>query len=412
MTRGVKQSYSVMGYRNDSPDKNNKTNTIAGENISMDNVDHPVMAYPQKGQPTLMYPGNNYQFPGSDYVHELPIKQTGGLTKNQMLSKIHQEFMYGNPSALRMMAYNTPSYLFKGNEKKPSWQDDEMPKTGEKGTHFMASMDNYAVPLIQQTPNGEMYYKSKANPSDKEAMKFNNEQDAAYFAEHYKEVAPMMQQFNKQFGGNLNQNNMAKKGFSIPGYKYGGNKLGGVTIVPDNNAYGQSTAPMPVEYQRAMNGMMQMGGNYLDYTSLNPTLAGMQYGGGTRDYAPVNQNNASIEFVNDKRGYNNMQTPGQHYTNEGFKKSTGSTNNGASFSKYGGPQFQQFMPTPNEYAYLANGGFIDNTSDEMKYGGIHINSRPFYRNGGIVEGEYDIDNDLTSEEIKHLKSMGYNVINL
>lgn len=221
---------------------------------------------------------------------------------------------------------------------------------------------------------------------------------------------------------------MQKKGFKVQGFKYGGNTLGGLAIVPDNGPYSASTRAVPIQYQRATNGMMQNGG-YLDYTGLNPILSQMQ-NGGTTNYNPVNQNNANVEFINDKRGYNTMQTPGQHYTNDGFKKSTGSTMNGQSWSKFGGNPFQQFMPTPNEYAYLQQGGYIDkyNTggqaeqggfatngpmiydeTPEMKDGGIHINSRPFYRNGGIVEGEYDIDEPLTMDEIKHLKSQGYDV---
>ena len=176
-----------------------------------------------------------------------------------------------------------------------------------------------------------------------------------------------------QFGGNLNNNIMAKKGYSVPGYKYGGSKLGGMAIIPDNNPWSAAAEPVPVKYMRAQNGMMQMGGSYLDYMGLNPTLAGMQYGGGTRDYSPVNQDNASIMYDNDKRGYNAMSNPGHHWTNEGWRKSTVSTNNGASFSKFGGPTFQPQMPAPLEYAYLANGGMVD------KY-----NSGGFAQNGSMI----------------------------
>ncbi len=204
--------------------------------------------------------------------------------------------------------------------------------------------------------------------------------------------------YKQQFGGNLNNNNMAKsKGFSIPGYKYGGNKLGGMAIIPDNNPWSASAEPVPVEYHRAMNGMMQMGGAYLDYMGLNPILDGMQYGGGTRNYDPVNQDNASISYTNDKRGYHAMQTPGQHYTNDGFKRSIGSTNNGASFSKYGGTPFQGFMPTPNEYAMLANGGHIDryNTGGYSEYGGPMIYDQTPMQYGGSPDNDGDVD------EMKH-----------
>ena len=109
---------------------------------------------------------------------------------------------------------------------------------------------------------------------------------------------------------------------------------------------------------------MQMGGAYLDYMGLNPALAGMQYGG--------------VNFIDDKRGYHDMQTPGEHYTNDGFKKTTGSNMNGNSWSKFGGNVNEQFMPAPLEYAYLQDGGFAGNgpmiydETEEMKTGGIHI----------------------------------------
>lgn len=254
----------------------------------------------------------------------------------------------------------------------------------------------------------------------------------------------------QQYGGSQNTTDMAKKqtGYTAQGFKYGGNKLGGAAIITDTNPYGQGTANVPVEYQRAQNGMMQMGGRlsgvapqsrqeyvdnkyktlmtrypkdgnmqnwtndeeqaydtrgeqiralegtrysnptdypinprtltpmypknydvqnkpqftdvqnpqmqeegyqmggaYLDYTASNPALpnSNMQYGG--------------VQFVNDKEGYNQMQNPGHHWTNEGWKRSTGSTNNGASFSRFGGPSPSNGLPAPLEYAYLQNGGW-------------------------------------------------------
>jgi hypothetical protein len=190
-----------------------------------------------------------------------------------------------------------------------------------------------------------------------------------------------------------NDTDMAKKGYTIPGYKYGGNKLNDMAIIPDTNPYGTGTQYVPVQYQRAQNGMMKNGG-YLDFISY-PEMPNMnmQHGGPTTNYAPVNQDNASIDFVNDKRGYNQMQNSGHHWTNDGWKKSTGSTNNGPSFSRFGGPGPANGLPAPLEYAYLANGGYVDqyhtggqmqqggfaengpmvyNQTEEMKTGGIHI----------------------------------------
>lgn len=69
---------SLQGYKRTSKDKDAPMLTIPGGNITMDNVPHPVVAYPQYGQPVMMYPGQQYQFPGSQYVNEVPVRQVGG----------------------------------------------------------------------------------------------------------------------------------------------------------------------------------------------------------------------------------------------------------------------------------------------------------------------------------------------
>jgi len=183
----------------------------------------------------------------------------------------------------------------------------------------------------------------------------------------------------------IKSNTMAKKqsGYTVPNFQY--KKLGGAAIIPDNNPYGTNTAFVPVQYQRAQNGMMQFGGGYLDFISQPEiTNPNMQHGGPTTNYAPTNMDNSSVQFVQDKRDRNNMQNPGHHWTNDGWKKTTGSTMNGASWSKFGGPGPANGLPAPLEYAYLENGGAYSQMGgtymgtedgipvDEMKNGGIHI----------------------------------------
>ena len=47
---------------------------IPGEDITMEGVPYPVMAYPSNSdEPTLMQPGKNYSFPDAQYVDEYPI---------------------------------------------------------------------------------------------------------------------------------------------------------------------------------------------------------------------------------------------------------------------------------------------------------------------------------------------------
>jgi len=69
--------YSVEGYKNDSPDKDNPYNIIDSGNITMKGVDYPVHGTDDLGNEQIMYPGKEYQFPGSQ-VFEVPMKQEGG----------------------------------------------------------------------------------------------------------------------------------------------------------------------------------------------------------------------------------------------------------------------------------------------------------------------------------------------
>ena len=51
---------------------------IPGGNITMQGVPYPVYAQPNVGQPQMMYPGQDYVFPGADYVDEQPQMKKGG----------------------------------------------------------------------------------------------------------------------------------------------------------------------------------------------------------------------------------------------------------------------------------------------------------------------------------------------
>jgi len=58
---------------------------IPASNITMKGVNYPVLGQPNVGQPQMMYPGQEYQFPGADYVDEFPqltqAKKGGSLKK-------------------------------------------------------------------------------------------------------------------------------------------------------------------------------------------------------------------------------------------------------------------------------------------------------------------------------------------
>jgi hypothetical protein len=192
---------------------------IPGENITMQGVSYPVLAQPNVGQPQIMYPGMEYQFPGADYVDEYPQMKKGGLKKN----KTSRNLMATKKLFAKNFLFKKPGKNTIYDPKSPNYQDggeqdamDAMMKArlayanefgnpaaqrminipdnpydfgnGNTGTHYMASMDNYAVPQIQDE-NGQLTL-GDYGPDSNEAMRFETPEDAEYFAEHYKEVSP------------------------------------------------------------------------------------------------------------------------------------------------------------------------------------------------------------------------------
>lgn len=71
---------SNTGYKKDSKDKNEKSLIIPSGRITMSNVTHPVFAIDNLGNHAMMYPDQEFQFPGSN-VQEFPIKEKGGTMK-------------------------------------------------------------------------------------------------------------------------------------------------------------------------------------------------------------------------------------------------------------------------------------------------------------------------------------------
>lgn len=220
--------YDPMGYWNPNnqgqpvriPGNGKGTNITMGPNPETGTpIPYPVWALPNVGQPQMMYPGQNYNFPEADYVDEYPQMKKGGLKKNKtsrslmatnklfakhaffkkpgknvifdpnspnfqdggeqdamnamMKARLAYANEFGNPAAKRMINIPDNPYQF---------------EDGNTGTHYMASMDNYAVPQIQEE-NGQLML-GDYDPSSNEAMRFDRPEDAEYFAEHYKDVSP------------------------------------------------------------------------------------------------------------------------------------------------------------------------------------------------------------------------------
>jgi hypothetical protein len=122
--------------------------------------------------------------------------QEGGTTEEEltpaqlamMKARLAYAHMHGNPSAQRMVAPVDNPYIFTGTEPYAS------PDTaGYSGTHYMFSQGPFAVPTIQTSPDGQLYYNVNASPNDSEAMQFDSPEDAEVFARYYKTVAPAFQ---------------------------------------------------------------------------------------------------------------------------------------------------------------------------------------------------------------------------
>jgi len=190
--------------------------------ITMQGVEDDLVGIDNLGNMQYMTPDNDYQFEG-DMVYEIPQAKKGGskkpskkysrslmaknrlFVKNALLkkskspkNKIYDPYspyfqdggeqdamnammkarlayanMFGNPAAQRMINIPDQPYEF---------------ENGDTGTHYMASMDNYAVPQIQSV-NGVLQL-GDYGPESREAIRFDSDEDANYFAEHYKDVSP------------------------------------------------------------------------------------------------------------------------------------------------------------------------------------------------------------------------------
>ena len=73
---GLLKKFSTTGYKRNSPDVNNKFNIIQSSNITMKDVDFPLVGIDNLGNKQNMYPGREYTFPGHT-VLEVPLAQSG-----------------------------------------------------------------------------------------------------------------------------------------------------------------------------------------------------------------------------------------------------------------------------------------------------------------------------------------------
>ena len=109
---------------------------------------------------------------GQGLVHAQKGGNKDAMT-GMMKARLAYANEFGNTAAERMINLPDNPYQF---------------DNGDTGSHYMASMDNYAVPQIQDE-NGVLVL-GDYGPESNEAIRFDSDEDANYFAENYKDVSP------------------------------------------------------------------------------------------------------------------------------------------------------------------------------------------------------------------------------
>jgi len=68
------KNLSTKGYKKNSPDKDRPYNVIPNGEITMKNVEFPVLGIDNLGNKKMMQPGKDYSYPGNT-VLEIPMKK-------------------------------------------------------------------------------------------------------------------------------------------------------------------------------------------------------------------------------------------------------------------------------------------------------------------------------------------------
>jgi len=86
---------SKLGYKRNSPYKNEPSIQIDSNRITMDQVDFPILGIGDGGEVKMMYPGEEHLFPNSKKVTEIPMMQQGGKLGGFKAKWLKQKFQVG-----------------------------------------------------------------------------------------------------------------------------------------------------------------------------------------------------------------------------------------------------------------------------------------------------------------------------
>jgi len=84
------KNLSTTGYKKDSPDKDRPYNVIPSGEITMKNVDFPVLGIDNEGNQQVMQPEEDYSFPGHT-VLEFPMLKDIVKNKNKIYNRIFKK---------------------------------------------------------------------------------------------------------------------------------------------------------------------------------------------------------------------------------------------------------------------------------------------------------------------------------
>lgn len=81
------KNLSTTGYKNNSPDKDRPYNLIPSGEITMKNVDFPVLGIDNLGNKKVMQPGEDYSFPGDTVLEFKPGTKNKSKIYNRIFKK-------------------------------------------------------------------------------------------------------------------------------------------------------------------------------------------------------------------------------------------------------------------------------------------------------------------------------------
>ena len=150
--------------------------------------------------------GMNYANGGKMYGDGGEVQP--GMT-GMMKARLAMANEFGNKTAQRLTGKDRKDYAF--TKEDADSINKQYPGAnsypGQKGNVMMGSYDNFATPSIQDV-NGKLQYIQgnpwQVNPdrSYEQSIKFERPEDAEYFGKHYKEIAPVMQNWNENHYAN------------------------------------------------------------------------------------------------------------------------------------------------------------------------------------------------------------------